>query len=196
MVVAMPAALPSPMGRAFSRADLVGMPEDGRRYEIVDGLLIVSGAPGRLHQRAVGRIYRILDDACPPALEVLMAPFAVGLTDDTEIQPDLLVARQADLTERDLPTAPLLAVEVLSHSTRLIDINVKRDRLFQAGALAFWALDPVARSDEARLRVWQQDPAGRNRLVADVTGSDSFEATVPFPARVVPAELVRSPSVT
>jgi hypothetical protein len=48
------------------------MPDDGRRYEIIDGVLIVSAAPGRMHQRAVGRMVRLLDDACPPELEVLI----------------------------------------------------------------------------------------------------------------------------
>jgi hypothetical protein len=40
-------------GRPFTRADLERMPDDGRRYEIIDGVLVVSAAPGRLHQRAV-----------------------------------------------------------------------------------------------------------------------------------------------
>jgi hypothetical protein len=42
------------MDRPFTRADLAAMPDDGRRYEIIDGVLIVSAAPGRMHQRAVG----------------------------------------------------------------------------------------------------------------------------------------------
>ena len=136
MVLAMPAAPVEIMDRPFTRADLAAMPDDGRRYEIIDGVLIVSAAPGRMHQRAVFRMARLLDDACPPELEVLIAPFAVGLADDTELQPDVLVARRADLTERDLPTAPLLAVEVLSHSTKLIDLNVKKARFRRAGTPA------------------------------------------------------------
>lgn len=49
---------------------------------------------------------------CPDELEVLLAPFDVAISDDTVMQPDLLVARRADFTNRDLPMAPLLAVEV------------------------------------------------------------------------------------
>ncbi|HEY8474535.1 MAG TPA: Uma2 family endonuclease [Natronosporangium sp.] len=115
MGIAMPAPLLT-AGRPFTRADLAGMPDDGRRYELIDGVLIVSAAPGRLHQRAVGRLLRLLGDACPPEFEVLPGPFAVGLADDTELQPDV-VGRVADLTDRDLPAAPALAVEVLSPST-------------------------------------------------------------------------------
>jgi Uma2 family endonuclease len=52
----------------------------------------------------------------------------VVLADDTVLQPDALVARRSDLSERDLPAAPLLAVEVLSPSTRHIDLTLKRSR--------------------------------------------------------------------
>jgi Uma2 family endonuclease len=198
MVIAMPAAPleTTPRGRPFTRADLDNMPDDGRRYEIVDGVLIVSAAPGRLHQRAVLRMTRLLDDARMPEFEVLPAPFAVGLADDTELQPDVVVARVADLTDRDLPAAPALAVEVLSHSTKLFDLNVKKERLRRAGAPAYWAVDPVARPAEARLLAWELGDDGAYHQVADVHGDEAFEASVPFPVRVVPAELVCWPPVT
>jgi len=190
MSVAM-AAEPTTRGAPFTRADLDAMPDDGRRYEIVDGVLIVSAAPARLHQRAVGRLYRLLDDACTPEFEVLIAPFAVGLAEDTELQPDVLVARRAELTERDLPTAPALAVEVLSPSTRLIDLNVKRERFRRAGTPAFWVVDPSARPEEARLIAWELRRGGKYHRVADVTGEKRFDATVPYQVSVVPADLVR-----
>ncbi len=103
-----------PRSRPLTRADLDAMPDDGHRYELIDGALIVTPAPGLPHQRAVGELYVLLRSACPPELEVLLAPFDVALADDTVMQPDLLVARRRDLTMRDLPTAPVLAVEVLS----------------------------------------------------------------------------------
>jgi Uma2 family endonuclease len=194
MVIAMPTPLET-AGRPYTRADLEDMPDDGRRYEIIDGVLIVSAAPGRLHQRAVGRMYRLLDDACTPEFEVLMAPFAVGLADDTEMEPDVVVGRIVDFTDRDLPAAPALAVEVLSHSTKLIDLNVKKERLRRAGTPAYWVVDPSARPAEARLIAWEL-VEHEYRQVADVSGDEAFEATVPFPVRVVPAELVCRPPVT
>jgi Uma2 family endonuclease len=103
--------------------DLAGMPDDGRRYELLDGELLVSPAPGRLHQRAVVRLCGLLDDACPPELEVLVAPFGVRQGDKTELETDVLVARVADLNPRHLPVAPLLAVEVLSPSTTMVDLQ-------------------------------------------------------------------------
>lgn len=55
-----------------------------------------------------------------------VAPLDVILAEDTLLQPDVLVARTADL---NLPAAPELAVEVLSHSTRGVDLLLKRERL-------------------------------------------------------------------
>lgn len=52
----------------FSVADLEGMPDDGRRYELVDGQLLVSPAPGLRHQVLALALYRLLDDACPEDL--------------------------------------------------------------------------------------------------------------------------------
>jgi Uma2 family endonuclease len=178
--------------RPFTRADLEDVPDDSRyRHEIIDGVLIVSAAPGRIHQRAVGRLYRRLDDACTPEFEVLIAPFAVGLAEDTEMQPDILVARQDQLTDRELLGPPALAVEVLSPSTRLIDLNVKRARFERAGTRSFWVVDPVARPAEARLVIWELADEGRYRQVAEVIGGEKFTAELPYPVSVVPAELVR-----
>jgi Uma2 family endonuclease len=60
-----------------------------------------------------------LKGTCPAGQQVILAPFAVRPSVTTELQPDVLVARKQDLTESHLPTAPLLAVEVLSASTTL-----------------------------------------------------------------------------
>jgi len=178
-------------GRPFTRADLERMPDDGRRYEIIDGVLIVSAAPGRMHQRAVGRLYRVLDDACPAGLEVLMAPFAITLSDDTEIEPDLLVGRDDEFTDKNLPGRPQLAVEILSPSSRLIDTHVKRTRFGRAGTPSYWVVDPVARPEEARLVVWELGDDRRYREVGKAVGDQSLTVTAPFPVTVVPAELVR-----
>jgi Uma2 family endonuclease len=175
----------------FTRADLEHAPDDRHRYEIIDGTLLVSPAPGRLHQRAAGRLYALLDAVCPADLEVLVAPFDVILAEDTVLEPDVVVGRRKLLTERGLPGAPVLAVEVLSASTRLIDLNVKKARLEQAGTPCYWVVDPVARPDEARLIAWELDERGEYQQVADVRGESEYHATRPFPVTVIPAALVR-----
>jgi len=70
-------------------------------------------------------LYLQLRASCPADLRVLIAPFAVRSAFDSEVQPDVLVTRYADLTPKNLPVAPLLAVEVLSRSTSLVDRNLK-----------------------------------------------------------------------
>lgn len=174
-----------PHGRALTRADLEQVPDDGHRYELVDGVLVVTPAPSMRHQRAVLRLARLLADDCTGDLEVFVAPFAVSLAEDTELQPDVLVARRADLTERDLPASPVLAVEVLSPSTRLVDLNLKKARFEVAGTPAYWVVDPLT----ARLIAWELRE-GEYVEVADVTADEAFGATVPFPVTIVPASLV------
>lgn len=180
-----------PRRRAFVRDDLESMPDDGRRYEIVDGTLLVSTAPGRLHQRAVFRLAMLLDAACPPELAVMVAPFDVVLANDTVFEPDVLVAGRSRLTDRELPGVPELAVEVLSPSTRLVDLHVKRERFAESGCPSFWVVDPIARPEEARLTAWELGADGRYERIAEVTGDKEFHATLPYPVTVVPAALVR-----
>jgi Uma2 family endonuclease len=177
-------ALPT-RGAPFTRADLESMPDDGRRYELIDGCLLVTPAPSVPHQRAVVELLVVLRDAVPPTAETFVAPFAVVPEGDSELQPDVLVARRDDLTHKDLPAAPLLVVEVLSPSTRSFDLGAKHERYERAGTLAYWVFDPAA----VRLLAWELRN-GAYVLVGDVSGDEAFETAVPFPVRVVPSALV------
>src|SRR6476620_12565448 len=89
-------------GAPFTRDDLAAIPEDGRRYELLDGALVVTPAPRVRHQIASARLFSVLDAARPRDLLVLCAPLDVALTLDTVLQPDVLVARRSDFTEKDL----------------------------------------------------------------------------------------------
>lgn len=171
----------------FSVADLEGMPDDGRRYELIDGQLLVSPAPGLRHQAMALALYRLLDDACPDDLFVLAAPFAVRTDLSNELQPDVLVARRAELTENNLPAAPVLAVEVLSPSGRLIDLSLKRAAYERMGTPSYWVLNP----EVPDLLVLELDPSGTYQQVARVTGAEAFSATEPFEVRIVPTNLLR-----
>jgi Uma2 family endonuclease len=170
----------------FTVHDLEGMPDDGRRYELIDGELLVSPAPGLRHQTVGLRLYRLLDDACPDDLYVVAAPFAVQTDVSNEVQPDVLVARFDELTDKNLPTAPVLAVEVLSPSGRLIDLNLKRAAYQRMGTPSYWVLDP----DVPDLLVLELDADGRYEQVARVAGNEVFEAHLPFKVRIVPMELL------
>jgi len=166
--------------------DLEGMPDDGRRRELIDGVLIVSPAPGRRHQNVVVRLWRVLEDACPPEYDVLVAPFAVHSGDDTELQPDVVVGRDEDFTEKDLPAPPVLAVEVLSPSTAIYDLNLKKAVYERFGTGSYWVIDPK----EPALTVFELDADGNYQQAAKAAGDEAIELERPFPVRIVPRELL------
>lgn len=172
--------------RPLTRADLQDTPDDGRRYELIDGVLIVSPAPRVPHQRVVRNVFVLLDAGCPPGLEVLFAPLAVALADDTELQPDVLVAPPAQFTEKELDGPPLLAVEVLSPSTRRFDLLLKRDRLQEAGCLSYWLVDP----DVPSVVVLELED-GRYVERGRAEGADALEVALPYPVTLVPDDLLR-----
>ncbi|MCW2841145.1 MAG: hypothetical protein JWR55_2628 [Aeromicrobium sp.] len=175
----LPRALP------FTRADLDAMPDDGRRHELIDGVLVVTPAPGYAHQITAARLHLILAASCLPDLRVLFAPFDVVLAEDTVMEPDLLVARRTSFTSKDLPTAPLLAIEILSPSTRRIDLTLKGARFEAAGCSSYWVVDPL----EPSLTAWELRD-GSYVEVARASGDEAFDATLPFPVRIVPSELL------
>src|SRR3954471_14031267 len=79
--------------------DLRALPDDGLQYELADGVLLVTPAPRPPHQRAAARLFRTLDDACPPHLEVFFAPVDFQPTRRRSLQPDLLVVDKRDVGE-------------------------------------------------------------------------------------------------
>jgi Uma2 family endonuclease len=172
-------------GDGLTVADLDGFPDDGWRYELIDGTLLVSAAPSVAHQRASMRLTLLLAATLPPHLEVFAAPLDVRLDDTTQLQPDLLVAPREQFTAKNLPGAPLLAVEIVSPSTRLIDRNLKKARFEEAGCASFWVVDPL----EPRLTAWQLVD-GSYVEVADVSGDESWTASAPYAVTISPAQLV------
>jgi Uma2 family endonuclease len=170
----------------FTVYDLERMPDDGRRYELIDGDLLVSPAPGLPHQRVAFRLARVLDDACPDELEVVIAPFAVQPDDINELQPDVLIARRSDLTDKNLPKPPVLVVEVFSPNSRLVDANLKRAAYARLGVPSYWLVDPVKPS----VTVLELGDDGDYRQAANVVGDEVLTADVPFPVRFRPVELV------
>jgi len=179
---------PGDVAHPFTVSDLEEMPDDGRRYEIIDGELLVSPAPGWAHQEAVGTLYIVLRQACPPEMRVIGAPFAVRPDKYNEVQPDVLVARYGDLTEDDLPRAPLLAVEVISPTSRLRDASLKKAVYARLGTPSYWLVDP--NPGKPTLTVFEL-ANGDYKQIVHVTGGQAWTADRPFPVRVAPADLVR-----
>ena len=171
----------------YTVAELHAMPDDGRRRELIDGMLFVSPAPGWPHQEMALALYRLLHAVCPPELHVLAAPFAVTTSLLDEVQPDVLVARFADLTRANLPVAPVLAGEVASRSTRLHDRNTKKAHYERLGVASYWLLDP---DGPGAIEVLELDGRGRYTTVAEVAGDDVVSLTRPFPVTLSPARLL------
>lgn len=165
--------LPLPRGRPLTTAD-------------IDGTLIVSPAPAWIHQRVVVRLSHLLERARPTDdFEVLVAPFDVKLADDTVLQPDVLVARYSDMSNRWSAAAPPLAVEVLSPSSRRVDLGRKRPRLERARCPSYWVVDP----DEPSLLAWELRDSEYVE-VGKVHGDETFHARLPYPVEVTPCALV------
>ncbi len=131
-------------------AQVLELPEDGNRYEVVDGELLVTPAPALAHQEAVQALYRRLH----PFVEahrigrVLLSPADIELDDRTLLQPDLFVAPLVEgrrpRSWREIRTL-LLAVEVLSSSTARADRQVKRRRYQRHSVPEYWIVDLDAR---------------------------------------------------
>jgi Uma2 family endonuclease len=173
----------------FTRADLDAMydqrPDDRRRYELIGGAIVVTPSPRPVHQVVSGNLHLLLRAACPADLVVLYAPLDVVLAENTVVQPDLLVSERADLGEKDVAAAPLLVVEILSPSTRLIDLRVKLEHYQRAGCAAYWIVDPVALT----VTVLENGEGGFVH-VATVTREQARDVTVPFPVTVSPGSLL------
>ncbi|MGI8685584.1 MAG: Uma2 family endonuclease [Acidimicrobiales bacterium] len=172
-------------GSPLTYDDLQGLPDDGYRHELLDGMLLMTPSPGTGHQVCVGSLYRLLHEHRRPGEIVLIAPFDYVISQSTVLEPDVLVARTADLTHANLPATPLLVVEVLSPSTRRVDRTAKRSAYEEAGVPAYWLVDPDAPSVTVLELV-----DGTYEEVAVVAGDQSFAAAQPFPVEVVPARLL------
>lgn len=168
--------------------DLDLLPDDGLQYELLDGVLLVTPAPVWHHQRAVGNLYLVLREACLAGYEVLLSPFDWRPDRSTSLQPDLLVVRTADAVGDDIGSAMVLAVEVLSPSTRRKDQVWKRTRYEEGGVGSYWIIDPREPSLDALDLV-----DGTYVSAAHVAGDALARLTLPFPVEVTPAELVAPP---
>ena len=172
-------------GSPLTVADLESMPEDGHRYELIDGTLLVTPAPHTPHQSCVAQLVIILGTAAGSDVKVLPAPYDWVAGPSTLFQPDVLVARRADLGPKRLERPPLLVIEVLSPSTRRIDLATKRMAYADAGVASYWLVDP----DVPSLTVLELEAGGYAER-AIVTGDEAWESRTPIRAIITPSRLV------
>jgi len=137
--------------RKLDYSDLSITPDDGRRYELVQGDLHVTPSPSPVHQRISKRLQRVLEDYFETRAigEVFNAPIDLILTNQDVFVPDLLVVGDPmHVTKRGIEGPPLLVVEILSPSTGTRDRGIKARRYAELGVEHYWIVDPAKKRVE------------------------------------------------
>ena len=136
--------------RYWTAEDVRALPEDGKRYECIDGVLLVTPSPAWTHAHAVRVLMRLLDGYVRQhGLGALAtAPRDVELTTGDVVQPDILVARSTRgqvIREEEDVAGLVLVIEILSPSSASRDRGVKRKYYQRAGVEAYWVVHLDAR---------------------------------------------------
>ena len=151
--------MPAQSDTYHTREMVLSLPDDGKRYELVHGELLVSPSPAMRHQIVLGALHSMLHEYLTrvPVGRVLFSPADItwGSTADILVQPDLFVIGAEDVAKRmwDDLRSFLLFVEVLSPSTARYDRFTKRRLYQEMNVPLYWVVDPVARQVE----VWRPE---------------------------------------
>jgi Uma2 family endonuclease len=147
----------------YTVADLDLLPDDGNRYEVLAGTLLVTPSPGSAHHGVAVRLTALFASHILARRLVLYSPGVVTLPPLTQLEPDLLV-----VPPRFVPGTPWaeiaehwLAVEIVSRSSRVYDREFKRDAYLALGVREVWLVDVRDRSIEVCVR------RGAGRVVRD-----------------------------
>jgi Uma2 family endonuclease len=165
---------------ALTYRDYAALPDDGRRYQVLDGELFVTAAPGTRHQIILMRLSAQLHaHVTTNGLGlVLPAPADVILADTSIVQPDILFVasdRQGIVSVRGIEGPPTLGVEILSPSTTLVDRGRKRELYARFGMPFYWIADDEAQAIE----MWRLT-GGTYELLTHPSGARMIAAE-PFP---------------
>jgi Uma2 family endonuclease len=151
-------AMPTVSQPVTTIEELLALPEDGQRHELLDGVHAVTPAPTYGHQHVLSRLFSALVEALKGRsdLEVLSSPADIVLAPRTLVQPDLFVLR----VDPEAPPrgwqdvgVPVLAIEILSPGTAARDRGIKRRIYQRAGVAEYWIVDIDARLMER----WRPD---------------------------------------
>lgn len=139
-------------------AEFMALPDDGKRYELIEGELVLNPAPNMRHQRIQwkisGEFYKYFEEH--PVGQAFNAPTDVVLIDDVVLEPDILVVlnEHASIIGADnVKGAPDIVIEILSPGTRRKDEIVKRRLYEHHGVNEYWVVDPEAEL----LRVYRRE---------------------------------------
>jgi Uma2 family endonuclease len=171
--------------------DYLELPDDGNRYEIIDGELFVNPAPVPQHQRIVRNVARAFDRHFEHSGggEVLWAPLDVVLRDDRIVQPDVAVFvgdRRQIIGARNVQGAPDLVVEVVSPGSRRADEMDKRHLYESSGVTEYWIIDP----ELELVKIYRRTAAAFERVAEISTESGGAVTTPLLPGFTVAIEAV------
>ena len=147
----------------YTVADLDLLPDDGNRYEVLAGTLLVTPSPGSAHQGVAARLAALFASHILARRIRLFSPGLVTTPPLTQLEPDLLIVPPRFAL--GTPWAEIgehwLAVEILSRSSRVYDREFKRDAYLALGVREVWLVDLRDRSIEVCTQ------PGEGRLMRD-----------------------------
>jgi Uma2 family endonuclease len=174
-----------PIDIRLTYEDYCLLPDNGKRYEIIDGELFVTPSPLQRHQLVLANLlYYLTDFVKKHGLgTVYPAPFDVVFSQYDVVEPDILYvsnARASVVTEKNVQGAPDLVVEILSESTARKDRTTKLKLYARYGVGEYWVIDPMACSAE----IYRLVPGGYE-LAAQLDSSQSLTSPL-FPGFTLP----------
>jgi Uma2 family endonuclease len=177
-------------GHIWTIDDLADTPDDGNRYEIADGSLVVSPAAAVRHGNVNDRLGDALKRQAPAGMRVLAVGLGIEMNRRRTLYiPDLLIVPSASL-EADRKNLPadevLLVAEVLSPSNAGIDLVQKRHDYAAAGIPRYWIVDPQAKTITVLAL-----PGGATVYKEEfvVRAGEPWQTDSPYPLTVDPAEI-------
>jgi Uma2 family endonuclease len=177
-----------PDDRPLTVDDIDQLPDDGNRYELVDGVLEVTSAPFGSHERVVHRLEVLLELYAPAGFEIPgQQGIEIELPELSRYRiPDLAVTRGGSFEEKSLTRPPLLVVEVVSASTKRRDQRAKKKEYEQFGIQSYWIIVPDFHAPAITAFELHD---GAYVEVARVSDDEVFQTTRPFPFSVTPRQL-------
>lgn len=158
----------------------LSLPEDGNRYEIIEGVLYLMPSPTPKHQKVIGKLQYWLYQAVElkGLGEVYTAPLNVILSFQDVVQPDIMIILKSNagiITTRNIEGSPDLVIEVTSPSTVGYDRDEKKRAYAKAGVKEYWLVDPATETIEVLvLETGNYKSAG------------AYRGAVTLPTKVIP----------
>lgn len=176
---------PTGAASCWTYSEYARLPDDGNRYEVIDGEVCVTPAPGIPHQRVAANLFVLLREyVMRHGIGEMIWDVDVLFVSGQFLRPDMVfVPPDAELSDRGVESAPALVVEVLSPHSRRIDRIKKPPRYRDFGVPEYWIVDP----DERRIEV--------HRLAADAGPEICSEELRWQPSADAPPLVLRVPDV-